>query len=868
MRIHMRKRVAGLLLVLGVLTANAEWADCRGESSQEKQVRTDRYGDPLPDGAVKRFGSTRLRHNAPVSALAWSPDGKLLASSGRDDGTVRLWETATGRLVQSFKYAAFCLAFTPDGKGLAAGLDGRVCLWTVDIGKELLRFDALSAKARQEAKEAKEPLRPGAPYFPQTRSLAISPDGRRLAVGGNHAAAVWDIRTGKKCFAVEGDFTPHVAFTSDGKRLITGDQCKSVGIWDAQTGKRIGGFETEGPERTVNLFCLAICLDDKHAALKLLDQVVIVELASGKVVWRAKDLGHDENPVAFSPDGRLFSFANKKGIRIWEWTRDRQIAALREGGDVRSPGSEMWRWACVFAPDGKRLAWAGFDGNIRIWNLAAQKETPFLESHRGGVGLFALRSDGKALVTTDLAGTVRLWDAASGRVLRTFPLAERHPADCLAFSHDGRRLILGDSRSTLTEMDLSGQEKPRSHAGSMKDHYIIALAPGGERAVAHNGQFKLPHLIGDAGRLWREQTGPPLILYDAAYTPDGKRLIVNSDDSIACLDAGNGREIWRSEKGPGRFNSNLFRGSLAGSPDGRFVAAGSQVKWGAQDACIRLFDAETGQEQRKLATPYPNIHAAAFSPDSRFLLAASTPYTFASGQRADEAKRVLIGLWEVASGAEIRRFHGHEWMVNALAFAPDSRTFYSASADGTILQWDALGLRDASAVRPGQLDGLWEDLAASDAGKAYRAVARLVASARQACTLLDKHLQPAQGVSSERLAALIRDLDSDQFAAREAAERELRNLGEQADGVLREALKNRPPLEVRRRVEALLEDRRARPHTSAELRRCRAVLVLEWIGSAEARSLLDRLARGTAAVSHVRDARAALKRLQEQAKGR
>ncbi|HEY7425135.1 MAG TPA: WD40 repeat domain-containing protein [Gemmataceae bacterium] len=874
MWIHKRKSIAGLLLLLGVLAARTGWAAHHEETPppQGKQAHTDRYGDPLPDGVIKRFGSTRLRHIGPVAALAWSPDGKLLASCGRDDGTVRLWDAATGRLVRSFKYRAFCLTFTPDGKGLAAGLDGQVCVWEVATGKESLRLDALNEKLRRLANQRPRLGWHGGVlvdgqmiderWRPDTKAVAFSPDGRRLAAGGNHAATVWDIRTGKKCFAVGDDWTPHVAFTSDGKRLITGDLCKSVGIWDAQTGKRISGFETEGPERTVNLFRLAICPDDKHAALKLLDQVVIVELASGKIVWREKAPGQDNDPVAFSPDGRLFAFVNKKGVRIWEWTRGRQIAALREGG-------EMWRWACVFAPDGKRLAWAGFDGNIRIWNLAGRKETPFLEGHRGGIGLFALRPDGKALVTTDLAGTVRLWDTASGRVSRAIPLVERHPADCLAFSRDGHRLILGDYRSTLTEMDLSGEEKPHSRTGPVEKHYVVALAPGGETAAATDGHFTLTHWITGGGRDWHEQKDAPIRLYDATFTPDGKRLIVNSDDHIVYLDAATGRTLWRTEKSGMRFNSNLFRGSLVGSPDGRFVAAGGQVKWGAQDACMHLFDVETGREHAKLPTPYPNIHAAAFSPDNRFLIAASTPYNmFASDQSADAAKRVLISLWEVASGAEIRRFHGHEWKINALAFAPDGRTFYSASTDGTVLQWDAFGLRDTSAARPGQVDGLWDDLAESDAAKAYRAVARLVASPRQACTLLDKHLQPTQAVSSERLTALIRDLDSERFAAREAAMRELRYLGEQADGALRAALQNHPPLEVRRRVEALLEERRARPYSPDELRRCRTVLVLEWIGSAEARVLLERLAGGTAAVSHVRDARAALKRLQEQVKGR
>ena len=877
MLMHKLKSVVGVFLVLSVLAAGGGWtayhnAFPRAENPptpdqpapfpaavkahEDKPSGLDRLGDPLPPRAIKRFGSIRLRHVVSVKGIAWSPNGKLLASCGR---TVRLWDTATGRLVRSFKYAASYLAFTPDGKTLIGGADGVICLWEIDTGKERLHLDAFSAKERERAKEA---FGMGGGRLPHTSSIAVSADGRFLAAGGSHLATVWDIRAGKKCVAVgEQMFTDYVAFTSDGKSLITASIGKSVRIWNVQSGKQTGGFTVEGPDHEENIFSLAVSSDGKHAAMKLKNQLVVVALASGKVVWREKSKGYEKEGFAFSPDGRLLAFADRKGVRIGEWASGRQLKAIRTDGD-----DHFSNGVCVFSADGKRLAWAEGD-QVVLWDLAAGKESPPLDEYRNVGGMFALCPDGKTCVT--IGGTVRLWDTASARATRAIPLPKNLSLYSRALSRDGRTLFLGDYNSTITTVDLRGQEKPRSHTGSVKERYLIAISPDGTSALATDPHSHVTHLVGDAGRNWRDRSKPPLNAIDAIYTFDSKRLLVNSDDYLVYLDAIGGREIWRSEKSLGRFNPNYYKGSLAASPDGRWVAAGSEWQWGPPDkGCVRLFDADNGRERAKLKTPYHSIHALAVSGDSRFLLAASSPYCFAYSHSAEEAKCIVVSLWEVANGTEIRRFHGHDYLINALHFAPDGRTFYSASADGTVLQWDAFGRYDALPPWPDRPDVLWDQLADNDAAKAYRAVARLAASPRQACTLLDKHLHAVQAVSAKRLAELVRDLDSESFTTREAVTHELRSLGEQADAVLHQTLKNHPPLEVRRRIDALLEERRARPYAPEELQRCRAILLLEWIGSAEARRLLQRLAAGTAKVSHVSDARAALKRLGKQTKGK
>ncbi len=815
----------------------------------QKGPALDRYGDPLPEGALKRFGSTRLRHVGRVLALAWSPDGKLVASSG-EEGVICLRDSVTGRLVRSIKSRASCLAFTPEGKGLAAGLDGRVCIWETATGKELLLLDALSAKLRQLAEQRKQFRGPGGDlidgrfydsnWFPRTQTIAFSPDGRLLAAAGVHSTIVWDMAAKRQRFTLDLE-SAYIAFTPDGKQLVTANGAKSIRLWDARTGKQTGGFETEGPDGWANTFSLAVSPDGKHAALKLLNHLVIVKLDSGKVVWREKSYGYQKEPVAFSPDGRLLAFFSAKGVRVWEWSTGRQIESL---ADATSVG--------VFAPDGKRLAWAE-GGQVHIYDLKKRKDFPSVERCPAS-GLFALRPDGKAFV----AG-VTLWDTISGRVLCDPRFTTPGTLLCVAFSRDGRRLFVGDYSSTITEVDLTGEEKPRSRTGSVKDHYVIALAPGGERAIAHDGHGHLTHTIADCGRDWRERPGQRVNVRDAVYTSDGKRLIVNSDDSLVYLDAVADRVLWRSEKSGGRFNSNYFSGSLAGSPDGRLVAAGSEWQWGPpHKGCVRLFDSATGVERAKLATPHHCIHALAFSPDSRLLVAASTPYPFASGVSADEAKRVVVSLWEVASGAEIRRFHGHEHLIDGLAFAPDGRTFYSASEDSTVLQWDVFGL-GVAVTKPEQLDGLWNDLGSRDAAKAYRAITALLGAPKQTVAFLKTHLHPVPDVEAKHLARLIADLDEERFAVREKATEGLTSYGDRAESALRKTLEEKPSLEVRRRIEAILEQLN-RPLTGKQLRNLRAIEVLEHIGTLPAQEVLQEIARGAPVSRPTREAKAALRR--------
>src|SRR5262249_45262020 len=154
-----------------------------------------------------------------------------------------------------------------------------------------------------------------------------------------------------------------------------------------------------------------------------------------------------------------------------------------------------------------------------------------------------------------------------------------------------------------------------------------------------------------------------------------------------------------------------------------------------------------------------------------------------------------------------------------------------------------------------ELEALWSDLA-GDARKAQRAMPTLIASRAPALSLLAEHLRPSAPVDAKRVDKLLTDLDSDQFAVREAATKELTAMGQQIEAALQRVSENKPSLEMRNRVRATQESLRGVP-PAATLRTLRAIRVLEAIGTEEARQLLRKLADGAAGARETRDAAAA-----------
>jgi hypothetical protein len=270
---------------------------------------------------------------------------------------------------------------------------------------------------------------------------------------------------------------------------------------------------------------------------------------------------------------------------------------------------------------------------------------------------------------------------------------------------------------------------------------------------------------------------------------------------------------------------------------------------------VRVWNLSSGKEQYAFPGPEWSVRVSGtpdilLSPDGRLLV-----------MREGNG----IAVWEMSTGKVRRHFSGHQGYFNTFALSPDGRTLLTGGRDTTVLVWDLVRRheRQPDRITPEKLETLWRDLGGPDAERADQAIGALVALPGQSVPFLDRKLVLAPIADPKRLAPLLRDLDSDDFAVRQRATTDLQNLGEQAAPALNKALEQSPSIETRLRIEKLLAILRPRPPLAASelLQSLRAVEVLERIDNPEARTLLKRLAAGAPDSRCTQDALNALTRL-------
>ena len=534
--------------------------------------------------------------------------------------------------------------------------------------------------------------------------------------------------------------------------------------------------------------------------------------------------------ASFSPDGRRLAVTfGRDAVRLFDAISGRSLRRLPECQFV------------AFSPDGGRLLVREHDESLRILDTSnGEVRVRLRGSKKDQFGVW--RPDGKVIVTlgsNDRESPIRIWDAVTGKPLRQL----ENVKDFLGVrcSSDAKMIAIVDGDDKVNRIRLFASDTGKELRLLTKCCNTVEFRA--ERAQ-ENGVLSVSGAVGMSPR----------------FSPDGKVLLAGCDKkSFALWDVATGKRLVRLKC------SEVLPLKTRFSPDGKLLALLDM----RGDLC--LVDTATGRIRHRLTGKDGNlswiIHFSfnwTFSPDGRLLAAAHDGRLLAAAH--DEHNLVLC---ETATGQAIRTWPGHDkGQIQRMEFSPDGRRLATVSADGTALVWDVTGRipegrLETRPLSAEQTEQAWGDLSGSDAAKAHQAIWRLIAAPTDALALLRQRLKPVEAVEKTRIERLILDLDSDAFAVREKATDELRMLGELTGPAIRKTLASRPTLEMRRRLQELLEESNNRQwHPSAALlRQLRAIEVLEHIGTPEAQKLLESLAEGEAGARLTQEARAAVQRL-------
>ncbi|HKO61762.1 MAG TPA: caspase family protein, partial [Pyrinomonadaceae bacterium] len=603
-------------------------------------------------------------HSAQVIALAFTRDGKLLAS-GSVDNTIKFWDPTTGNELRTLKGhdgTTLAVAFSPDDKLIASGsADNSAKIWDVATGR------------------VKQTLTGHSLYV---SSLQFSPDGKLLVTGSaDQQVKIWDVATGQELRTLLPNIDPkysiglRVLFTRDGKTLITSGEV--IKFWDVASGKLLRTIKIEetGP---IPVIAIALSPDNRVLATGSRN-IKLWDVATGNLL---RTIASGADALSFSGDGQTLAATSMTNITTFNVT---------SGAELKSwEGVAQGVDSLTFNPDSKTIATGNSDNTIRVWDARSGAQLNVLKGYTDRIASLALSANGKVLASGSIGtigreDSIRLWDPVTGQLLR--PLTAGYVTHSIEVSSDGTRLVAsggGSSRMTMWNVG-QGQLKTIKFPQSGPKGFLPAQV-----TISQDGRFIAAGGRNGSVKLLEAETERE-IFTEAGHTND-VRAITFSPKGDVFATSGSARDktikIW-STKGALLKALKAHAGAitaLAFSPDGKKLASGSQ------DKAILIWDVATGEIVDSFSSG-GWVNALSFSRDGSKL---------ASG--GDDG---LVQLWTIAQSRLLKTLSGHRDNVSSAVFSDDDKLLITSSWDSSIKLWDvAEGKELASLFALGQHDWL------------------------------------------------------------------------------------------------------------------------------------------------------------------
>lgn len=641
----------------------------------EGDGRTDRYGDPLPEHALARCGTVRwLPLGESIGHMVFSPDGTLLATlSDYRFGDVRpgvqVWQVETGKPIGP-------AAITErEVTGVAWSSDSKriaICD-AATLGKAAVEiWNVATGRKEQTLAEQSEPF----------WCVAWSPDGKYISAGQKEGQTfVWEAASGRLVHRFDAP-SESLSFSGSSEILITGDE-EGLTFWNVGSGAKERRFEVAWgfglfphPCLSPDLRAIAVCHKDGNG-LQLLDVRTgeLSEPFEGKAVTASS--------LAFSPDGRRVAGACFDGeVRVWDVKARKEIRSFEPGG-----------FAVAISPDGRTLAFQ--QRRIVLVDIETGRRREFESADAAGVLRVALSPDGKTAMAGGLSSIARSWDIETGRQLREFD-HRRGTTIALALSRDGKLLAGAGGEGVIQLWEAETGKRVMSLAADDAAISSLAFAPGDAELIAAS--------VDSTMRVWDLRTFREVDskridfgfreteFIDAVYAPDGATLAV-ARHRLGAVQLWNAAE-WKQESVLPTGGTLLFL-PIAFSPDSTHLAMPESfsqvVPRGRIRSRIKIIDLKTEEKVGATAGAREIISAVAFSPDGRMLATGDQRF----------GKPGSIHIWSAKTGTKLLSLDGHQDYVRSLTFTPDGSRLVSGSEDTTLLLWDVSAARESLETQEG-----------------------------------------------------------------------------------------------------------------------------------------------------------------------